>query len=51
MMTPFLVLNREVAAVDLALRQASAEMHRARSSRRQRRAARREQACAADRRR
>lgn len=41
MMTPFLVLTQEVAAVDLALRQASDELQRSRSSRRQRRAERR----------
>ena len=51
MMTPFLVLTQEVAAVDLAMRQASDELVRSRSARRQRRAARRAEKTSADRRR
>ena len=43
MMTPFLVLTQEVAALDNALRDASNEMQRSRSARRQRRDARRAQ--------
>jgi len=43
MMTPFLVLTQEVAALDHALREASYELNRSRSARRQRRDARRAQ--------
>lgn len=41
MMIPFLVLTKEIAAVDLAMRQAADELARSRSDRRRRRAARR----------
>jgi len=43
MMTPFFVLTQEVAALDSALRDASYELNRSRSARRQRRAERRGQ--------